>query len=138
MYNWVASDPCQRWPMLFFLAGMGAGIVLIFIALDSYSKGYFASGIAALIICIFGAYHFKELMALKEQVDSYNQLNSRLRQSNNELHNQVNQLDAATTELLNSKESLSHCNQQNEQNLKKFENLQSNLAVMGENSVVRF
>ena len=136
MYNWVASDPCQRWPMLFFLAGMGAGAVLIFVSLDDYSTSYMASGIAALIICIFGAYHFKELMALKQQVDNYHKLNLNLRRSNHDLHNQVNQLDAATTELRNSKDSLTHCNHQNEQNLKKFSKLQANLAVMGENNAV--
>ena len=66
LFIWFANDPLARWPVLFFIAGFCVGAIFVVIYLMKEKSVYVPSGVAGITICVFGSYHFKTLMALRE------------------------------------------------------------------------
>ena len=71
LIRWFLKDPLSRWPILLFLGVFCLSIIFIIIAAIDAESIYVTAGIASIVIAIYGANHFKTLMALKEVIFIY-------------------------------------------------------------------
>jgi len=131
LWMWFIKDPISRWPLLFFLLTFALIIVWLIIYLASGNEGYVIAGIAGSITGIYGFYHFRLLMALKEQVENFMKLNVKFKQENTAVLKDVNRLQFASTQLRTMEDTLRQSTEKQKQNLHVLTQLNQNLTAVG-------
>ena len=64
--TWLFRAPLSRWPFWVFFFGFFGGIILLIIAYYEWKITYIPGAIATVVLCVFGCYHFRILLALRE------------------------------------------------------------------------
>jgi len=134
LWIWFIKDPISRWPLLFFLLSFCLILVWLIIFLTSRTEGYVISGIAGSITGIYGFYHFRLLMALKEQVERFTKLNQNFKNENSAVVQEVNKLQNAATQLRTTEDALHQSTEKQKENLHQLNQLNNNLANVSTNN----
>jgi len=106
LWMWFIKDPISRWPIVFFLISLVAVILWLILYLASGNSGYIIAGIAGCVTAFYGFYHFRLLMALKEEVEKVGKLNKDFRRTNADVIKEVNNLNNAATQLRTTENTL--------------------------------
>jgi hypothetical protein len=130
-WAWFKKDPMNRWPfIIFFLLFPLAAFYAVWSLMDEKDANYAAFG-SAIAVSLFGFWHFRILMKLKEQVDRLHLLNAKFRKENTMMKQEVSRLTSASDELTDTRHRLHDCNERNRVNIQKFQALSKNLKTMG-------
>ena len=126
-WKWYLEKPLQRWPFLFFIIFGCLGILWLILYAVGTSSAFILSGVCAIFMSLFGAYHFRILLGLREQVDKLSKLNKTFKAENAALTQNVNKLTKAREELNGVEVRLKSANEKLKDNLVKFQELEKNL-----------
>jgi len=91
----------------------------------------YGSGVVVTVMSGFGAWHFRILMSLKEQVDRFKKLNAQFKREHGAMKQEISKMENANQELVATESRLSECNVKNRENLHKFRQLSDNLSKFG-------
>lgn len=134
-FEWFMESPWTRWPFaLFILFGL-ASLLWLILYFAEPSMGYMLAGISAIVMSLYGAYHFKILLGLKEQVDQYANLNKQFKQENAALRKEVDKLSHARVRLQTVQGELSDSNKTLAESLEKFRTLEANLQASSADNI---
>lgn len=138
LWKWFIRDPFSRWQLIFFVLMFFLSLFFVIIAIIDPESSYTEAGIAGIIVAGYGAFHFKTLMALREEVDVFERHNNEFKRQNAELAQQMKKLESTKEELESSRLTLEETRKKNKENLEKFQTIQHNLELMGEQNVVEY
>lgn len=135
-WKWFLKNPWERWPFLIFFAfGILTILWLVIYITGGSFAGYLAAGIAAVLMSLYGANHFRTLLGLKEEVDKLHKMNQNFRQENAQLTQEVDKLQKARVQLNGVETSLKQNNEKLKADLKKFQELDKHLKSLSGSSI---
>merc|ERR1719229_405527 len=97
--------------------------------------GDILSGVAALILALYGANHFRILLGLKEQVDKYARNNKAMKEENVQIKREVSKLSKASEELSGVSIQLSATTKSYKENISKFKALDERLSKLADDNI---
>eukprot|EP01084_Bolivina_argentea_P271658 462304_1 len=131
-WTWYWQHPVDRFRFVYFL----------FLLLSSFAFGvywfmdndsaFILCGVVGLTMCGYAIYKFKQSIELKKGIDHYKQLNYKLRKENIQLDHAVSRTMKAHELLKQTKSRLAKANRANRENLKKFEQVENNMKIVGQ------
>ena len=86
-------------------------------------------------MCGYSSYKFKILISLKKEIDKYRSLNVKFKRENKKLSAEIERVKKARKTLKKTKKRLTRSNDRNRENLQKFEQVEANMKVAGENAI---
>jgi len=134
--TWIKENP-RRFAIftVFSLALLAIAMAAAAFYLWDPDAVYAMSGGGGLFISIVGAFHFRTLLKLKEQVDEYSSLNKKFRGENAQLKSEVDRLEKAGKALKSTQKSIEKSIKINKQNVKAFGKLNKDLKAIGMNNL---
>jgi len=109
-------------------------LVWLIVFLASGTGGYVMAGIAGSVTGIYGFYHFRLLIALREQVEKFIKLNDNFKQENSAVVQEVNKLQNASTQLRSTEDALRQSTEKQKENLHVLNELNNNLSNVSSNN----
>jgi len=134
-WEWFKEKPLQRWPFLLFIVFFLLTFIWIIIYLGGGVTGCALAGAFAIVMSLYGANHFRILLALKEEVDKMDKLNQSFRAENAQIRQEVDKLSRASENLTNVEVKLKESNQKLKANLEKFRELDKNLKQLSGSNI---
>jgi len=131
LWSWFMKDPCSRWPLIFFLVVLLLSLIFLIVYPINSNDALYGSGVVVTVMSGFGAWHFRILMSLKEQVDRFKKLNAQFKREHGAMKQEISKMENANQELVATESRLSECNVKNRENLHKFRQLSDNLSKFG-------
>jgi len=92
------------------------------------------AGIAGSVTGIYGFYHFRLLIALREQVEKFTKLNGNFKKENSAVVQEVNKLQNASTQLRSTEDALRQSTEKQKENLRVLNELNNNLSNVSSNN----
>jgi len=134
LWFWFIKDPMSRWPLLFFLLTFCLILIWMIIFLASGTSGYVMAGLAGMVTGVYGFYHFRLLIALREQVEKFTKLNHNFKQENSAIVQEVNKLQNASIQLRATEDALRLSTEKQKENLHQLTQLNNNLSNVSTNN----
>lgn len=135
LWKWYWSHPIGHLPALyFFCCGCLSLLFSIFWFADNDTT-FILCGLIGLTMCGYAGYKFKISISLKKQVDHYKELNLQFKKENIKLKAEVDRVNLARKTLQKTKRRLVIANNNNLENIKKFEQVENNMRLIGENAI---
>eukprot|EP01083_Nonionella_stella_P239790 838916_1 len=137
LFIYLKQNPKTFVASITFISSLSAVVALGI----SYAIGFhpntcfFVAGIAGLVSNLYGFCHFRTLLSLKKEVDTYTQNNRRFAEENNNLQTEVNRFKHAKDELKDTRMRIKDSIKRQEVNLGKFRRLNENLEATGKKNL---
>lgn len=135
-FKWFMESPLKRYPFAVFILFGALTFLWLILYFTSGETGFVMAGIAAIIMSIYGANHFRILLGLKAEVDKMSRLNNDFRTENASLKTEVDKLSKARIQLQEVEGGLRQSNQRLKENLEKFRQLDENLRQLSGSNIV--
>eukprot|EP01084_Bolivina_argentea_P020842 38712_1 len=138
LVKWKTNNPTHKLSFFYFFTSIfvppALGIYYYFMDGDA-ALIHTASGIFAMLLCIYAFYHFKILFGLRQEINNTHRLNTDFMKQNIELKTDVNRLESAGNELQKTCNKLHEIHTKQRENNEKFKMMQTNMRAANLDSI---
>eukprot|EP01084_Bolivina_argentea_P171793 297629_1 len=129
---WLTTDTWSKINVIFFYISILVPFILAFyyFTMHEYATSYVVAGIYGICASLYGMNHFRTLFNLKNEIDSYTNLNGTFRKQRLELNEDIKQLHEGTKELKTTHNHLHMSNLKMIDMIRKFESLEDQLDAL--------
>ena len=135
LWKWYWQHPIGHLPLIYYVLCLIFSLLFIIWWFVDGDTVYILCGMIGLIMSAYSSYKFKISIALKKEIDKYRSLNIKFRRENKKLQAEVKRVKQARKTLRKTKRRLTIANLNGRDNLKKFEQVEENMKVAGENAI---
>eukprot|EP00484_Ammonia_sp_Unknown_P027909 CAMPEP_0197047668 /NCGR_PEP_ID=MMETSP1384-20130603/23127_1 /TAXON_ID=29189 /ORGANISM="Ammonia sp." /LENGTH=303 /DNA_ID=CAMNT_0042479641 /DNA_START=132 /DNA_END=1043 /DNA_ORIENTATION=+ len=137
LYIYLKQNPRTAAAAIMFTSSI---VLLLFLGVGYAIKFhpnscYFVAGIGGIVSNVYGALHFRTLMSLKKEVDTYSSNNKKFAEENGQLSGEVNRFTTAKDELSDTQKRIRSAIKRQSENLGKFRELNKNLQATGKQNM---
>jgi len=132
---WFMERPLSRWIYAVFLLFGPVCLLWLIMKAASGMTGDILCGLAAIVLSLWGAQHFKILLGLKRNVEALAKSNRAFKSENAEMQRQVDKLLKAQQELSATQDQLNQTTAEYQANIQKFKALDDKLNSLADDSI---
>eukprot|EP01083_Nonionella_stella_P025186 69371_1 len=129
---WYWQSPKAHFPFLYFLCILLCCAPLTLYWFMDHDTSFVICGILGLSMFIYSGHKFKLSINLKKEINKYTYLNYKLKQENRIMAASIKRLQNADHMLRQTQVRLTQANDKNHQNLKRFQQVERHVRMVGE------